>query len=297
MRARLPGGAGAGAPEDEMLEAFPRARRAPWRRRWTGREHVVLWFEHDLYDQLQLLQVLDAIPGRPPGATWRLILVGVVPGPPGVRRPRRALPLPELAEPVAAAHTPAARAAGPGSARVGTLPRGDLDGLADEAGAADDGLPHLGPALARLLQEVPGPDGLGRTERELLAAVASGAHTAGEAFVEAAAREEAPFLGDGSAFARMEALAAAPHPLLEAGGERIGPTTPVRITDRGRAVLAGEAAHAPPAESERWLGGARLLVTSSKTGAKRRNLQRGPVYVVSTAAVCPGSRMRTPPRA
>ena len=147
----------------------------------------------------------------------------------------------------------------------GRFRAGDLGGLADEAGAADDGLPHLGPALGRLLQEVPGADGLGRTERELLAAVGRGARTAGEAFVDAAAREEAPFLGDGSAFARLEALAAPPRALVEAG-RRIGPKTPVRLTDRGRAVLAGEAVHAPPPEHERWLGGARVAATSSATG-------------------------------
>ena len=32
-------------------------------------EEVVLWFEHDLYDQLQLLQILDWLSRQDPGAT------------------------------------------------------------------------------------------------------------------------------------------------------------------------------------------------------------------------------------
>jgi hypothetical protein len=251
------------APEDETLEVF-RARDERLAQALDRREHVVLWFEHDLYDQLQLLQVLDAIPGDRRGDV-EAILVGSFPGRPAFAG------LGELSAPELLSLWPQRTALRPEQlARArrawARFRAGDLGGLTDETGAADDGLPHLGPALGRLLEEVPGADGLGRTERELVAAVGHGAGTAGEAFVEAAAREEAPFLGDGSAFARLEGLAAPPDPLLQAGLERIGPTTPVRLTDRGRAVLAGEAVHAPPAGRERWLGGARLLVTSSKTG-------------------------------
>jgi hypothetical protein len=96
--------------------------------------------------------------------------------------------------------------------------------------------------------------------------VERGARTAGEAFVDASRREEAPFLGDGSAFARLQALAAPPHPLVEADGERIGAATRVRLTDRGRGVLAGAAVHTPPAGQQRWLGGARLLAGASHPG-------------------------------
>jgi hypothetical protein len=144
---------------------------------------------------------------------------------------------------------------------------GDLDGLDEEARAPDDGLPHLGAALARLLQEVPGPDGLGRTERELLAALSRGATTAGEAFTDAADREEARFLGDASAFARLDAMAAPPRALVEAGPGSIGPATSVGLTSLGRSVLAGEAAWSPPPGRERWLGGARLDPRTSANGA------------------------------
>src|SRR3954470_10101532 len=34
-----------------------------------GHEPVILWFEHDLYDQLQLIQVIDALDGTADVAT------------------------------------------------------------------------------------------------------------------------------------------------------------------------------------------------------------------------------------
>jgi hypothetical protein len=248
------------AGEDETLEVL-RARDERLAQALAGSEHVVLWFEHDLYDQLQLLQVLDAIPDDRAGAV-EAILVGSFPGRPGFAGLGE-LSAPELASlwprraPLRAEQRARARRA------WGRFRAGDLEGLADEARAAEDGLPHLGPALTRLLEEVPGPDGLGRTERELLAAVGRGAGTAGEAFVGASRHEEAPFLGDASAFVRLEALAAPPHSLVEAGPGPVGPATPVRLTARGQAVLAGEAVHMPPEGQERWLGGARLQAGAS----------------------------------
>src|SRR5262245_36144294 len=44
-------------------------------------DEVVLWFEHDLYDQLQLLQILDWFSGQSHGKTaLSLICVGSFPG-------------------------------------------------------------------------------------------------------------------------------------------------------------------------------------------------------------------------
>jgi hypothetical protein len=220
----------------------------------AAREPVVLWFEHDLYDQLQVLQVLDAV-GDVDGV--ELILVGSFPGRPSFAGlgelsagelvtlwPSRQ-PLRDEQRGLAARVWAAFRA-------------GDLAALRREAALADPGLPHLGPALARLLEELPGEDGLPRTERQLLQAVAAGASTAGEAFVAAGRMEEPPFMGDASAFWRLAAMARAPSPPVILDGDPVEPRTPVRITSPGRAILAGEASYIRPAGDERWLGGARV---------------------------------------
>jgi hypothetical protein len=242
-----------GLPAEKVL-ADLRARDERLARALAAGEPVVLWFEHDLYDQLQLIQVLDAVGD---GDGVELILVGSFPGRPSFaglgeldadelaglwpsRRPLRA----EQRERAVRAWA-AFRA-------------GDLAALRREAAATDAGLPHLGPALARLLEELPGQDGLPRTERQLLRAVAAGASTAGAAFVAAGRMEEAPFMGDASAFWRLAAMARAPSPPVILDADPVEPRTTVRITARGRAILAGEASYIRPADDERWLGGARL---------------------------------------
>src|SRR6185369_3265595 len=55
LRAKFIAGAGWGA-EAQVAEQF--ALRDALLRAADGRAEVVLWFEHDLYDQLQLIQLL-----------------------------------------------------------------------------------------------------------------------------------------------------------------------------------------------------------------------------------------------
>jgi hypothetical protein len=119
-------------------------------------------------------------------------------------------------------------------------------------------LRFLAAAFDRLAREYPSTrDGLSLTERRLLAAVASGAETAGQAFVWGAAREARPFLGDTWAFAAIGRLAGARQPL-------IGAETPidrharVKLTGTGADVLAGTADHVDLNGIDRWIGGVHL---------------------------------------
>jgi uncharacterized protein DUF1835 len=240
---------------EEQVLAHLRARDERLARALAEGEPVVLWFEHDLYDQLQVLEVLTAIGARD---GIELILVGAFPG-----HPRFAglgeLTAEELAR-LWPARTPLRPVQHERAERAWTAFRaGDLAALRAEAAATDDaGLPHLGAALERLLDELPGDDGLPRTERQLLRAVAGGAATAGEAFVAAARMEEAPFLGDASAFWRLTHMARAPSAPLTVDGDPVGRRTPTRITEFGCAILAGDASYIRPPGEQRWLGGARL---------------------------------------
>ena len=210
-------------------------------------ERVVLWFEHDLYDQLQLLQILAGLPDRSVGV--ELICVGSFPGRPGFAGlgeldPDELASLWPVRTPVVGEHVRAARAAWD----VFRAP--DPRGLARAAAAPDERLPYVAPALRRLLEELPGArDGLSRTERQLLAAVAAGARTREQAFLAAAASEEAPFLGDATAFDRLDELAQGPHPLV---------TGALALTDAGAEVLAGRADRVALNGFDRWLGGVHL---------------------------------------
>src|SRR6185436_13809586 len=49
--------AGPGLPDEELRASF--AERDRTLAAFRDHDEVVLWFEHDLYDQLQLLQLLD----------------------------------------------------------------------------------------------------------------------------------------------------------------------------------------------------------------------------------------------
>ena len=90
-------------------------------------------------------------------------------------------------------------------------------------------------AFDRLGREYPWTrDGLSLTERRLLAAIAEGAATAGEAFVRGAARESRPYLGDTWAFAAIERLARAEVPLLAAGAGAVDRHAAVALTEAGR---------------------------------------------------------------
>src|SRR4051812_32633172 len=178
-----------GPPAAAEIEADLRARDGRLGAALEDGEPVVLWFEHDLYDQLQLIQILAGLPDRP--AAVELICIGAFPGRPGFAglgelEPDELASLWPVRTPVTGAHVRAARAAW--DVFRGTDPRA----LARAAATPDERLPFLAPALRRLLEELPGArDGLGRTERALLAAVAAGASTREQAFLAVMASEEA----------------------------------------------------------------------------------------------------------
>ena len=245
------------------VEAGLRARDERMAAAVESGERVVLWFEHDLYDQLQLLQILAGLSDRPIGV--ELICVGSFPGRPdfhglGELEPDELGSLWPVRAPVTNEHVRAARAGW--DAFRGT----DPSALARMAATPDARLPFLAAALRRLLEELPGVrDGLARTERQLLAAIAVGARTRERAFVEAAASEEAPFLGDATAFERLDELAGGPQPLLTAGPE-------LALTAAGVDVLAGRADRVALNGFDRWLGGLHLR---AEDGLWRWDAERG----------------------
>jgi hypothetical protein len=224
---------------------------------------AVLWFEHDLYDQLQLVQVLDRIAAMDRSAT-RLTLtseaafIGTLP-PDRIRR------LFDSRGPVTAEVLETGRLAW----AAFTAP--EPEALARLASRVFDGLPFLGSALTRLLEEYPAPgSGLGRTERQALEAVDAGADSPAAAFAANQAREEALFMGDSSFWLRLDGLLQAARPLLRWAEEAPASFPPasgddhrffdcrLALTDAGRATLDGALDAIAVNGIDRWIGGVRL---------------------------------------
>ncbi|MET0396958.1 MAG: DUF1835 domain-containing protein, partial [Longimicrobiaceae bacterium] len=207
--------AGGRATPDEVL-ADLEARDAALAAAAGGGE-VVLWFEHDLYDQLQLLQVLDRLgDGDTAGARVSLVCIGEFPGVEpfhglGQLTAEQLASLYPGRAPVTAGQRALARAAW--AAFRAPDPTELERVLAGDTGA----LPFLRGALLRHLEQFPAVgDGLARTERQVLEAVAAGAATPGEIFVADQAREERVFMGDTTLWGYVAGLAAGPEPLLRA---------------------------------------------------------------------------------
>jgi hypothetical protein len=213
-------------------------------RGWRDHDEVVLWFEHDLYDQLQLLQLLDYFASET-GAAGRVSLVqaDTYLGP---LAPERLAELFPSRQPVSAEQLQF-------GADAWAAFREPEPSKVAEFGARSE-LPYVAPAFRRLLEEFPStPNGLGRTQRQMLEAIeAGGRMTLWAAFMESQKREEAFFLGDSSFFAYARELASCPNPLLSIHDGQVS------ITEAGKLVRAGHADHIELNGIDRWIGGVHL---------------------------------------
>jgi hypothetical protein len=221
----------------------------------------VLWFEADLYDQLQIAQILGALGdlGVAPGRIT-LVCIGEYPGIAhfgglGQLEPGQFPGLLEAATPLTAG------ALDLGAAAWAALRAADPGGLGPVAASRSRELRFLGEAFDRLSREYPSTrDGLSLTERRILAATPEGGSPAGAVFARLGEREARPFLGDLWYFRIVTRLAAAPVPLLQldpAGGPATAGTG-LRPTAAGRRVLQGEADHVALNGIDRWVGGVHL---------------------------------------
>jgi len=231
---------------DDILADF--RRRDARLRQSHDDEDVVLWFEHDLYDQLQLVQVLDWF-GAPLRRPTRLTLicharfVSLCSDEELHRDFEARAPVTDEQLGLAADAWAAVRAPTP-------------EPVIDLLNTDTDALPFVRGALLRFLEELPARDGLARSERQLLAAVADGATTVGDAFRRAQELETPKYLGDTS-FERYAArLMRGPVPLLRAEGEALA------LTEAGRAVLEEREDRIRINGIHRWWGGVRLTSES-----------------------------------
>jgi hypothetical protein len=208
-------------------------------------DEVVLWFEHDLYDQLQLLQVLDWFADaerRPPRLTLICHDRYVSLADDDTLRADFAARAPVQTAQFHLARTAWEAFRAPTPARLSQL----LD-------ADTSALPFLHAAVERLLEEYPGVGhGLSRSEHQIVRVIPPEGLARAEAFRETQQMEDPFYLGDGSFFRYLERLASGQAPLLRFEDDR------VFLTDAGRAVDAGQQDRITLCGFNGWLGGVRL---------------------------------------
>lgn len=243
-------------PDSQLLQAL------------RDRQQVVLWFEHDLYDQLQLLDVL-ALASLADGVP-EMIVVGSFPGKPSFRGLGE-LTADELEtlwpSRVTASRDTLAAAASAWDA----LRRPEPAELAALARRGVPRLPFLGQALCRLLEELPSPhDGLSGTERRALRAIATGATKPAAAFRAEQDLEDAPFLGDAWFYRTLSVLGRGEPRLIETqDGEPLPAAPPLgdahafaalslRLTPAGEQVLSQQADRVRLLGVDRWVGGTHI---------------------------------------
>lgn len=214
-------------------------------RRANEFDEIVLWFEHDLYDQLHVLQILAVLQEQGLGAGSVQIIqsdnyLGLLSADEIMALyPKRRFLTSVMAEGAAGAW------------------RGFTSDSPDRMYASAQeryvGFPFLNAALRRLCEEYPATgSGVSRTQKHVLEACAGGARQKEEIFRRSQAREEASFLGDSACFAHIDDLCAQPAPLLTEldGG--------YELTVLGRRVLAGDADWLEYQPLDRWIGGTHL---------------------------------------
>jgi redox-sensitive transcriptional activator SoxR len=214
---------------------------------------VVLWFEHDLYDQLQLIDALAL--ARENGVAPELIVVDIYLG---------TLQADELADLWPARREATTETLEQASAAWDAFRAPEPRALAELAAHDSPDLPFLAPALRRQLEELPATrDGLSRTERQALRVIADGAPTPAAAFVASQKLEDAVFLGDAWFYRTLTGLSELvettereplpPPPPLSDGN--VFARLPVRLTKSGERVLRGEEDRVERLGIDRWVGG------------------------------------------
>ena len=228
-------------------------------------DRIELWFEHDLYDQLQILQVLDML-----SRFGRINNVFIIQAPTylGMQTPANIGRFEELGLPVLD------RMFAFASRAWQAFVSGGPDAFDDLRREPIPGFPFMGQALLRMLQELPGSEGLSRTERQILYCLNRGVNKPGMLFAQVLNMEEAAFLGDASFFKILSALQHCPRPALtglpqsfrariiaNAAERKEFITAPLHITEFGKALLDGKADFLSENGLHRWWGGFELTTS------------------------------------
>jgi len=229
-------------------------------------DELVLWYEHDLFDQLNLIQVLSRIARTVPStASVSLICLGSFPGRAafkglGELTPLELAPLFDTRQRVSHVHTLIAERAW--VAFRSPDPRRLEDVLLTDTSA----LPFLAAALQRHLEEFPSTrNGLARTEEQVMSLAQAGPIDVWTAFARLHDLETAFFIADASFRHLVQGLAFTSPSLVTLDvqfdtSDQL-PHGMIWLTDTGQDVLRGETDRVRRCGVERWLGGVHLKVS------------------------------------
>lgn len=226
-------------------------------------DELVLWYEHDLFDQLNLAQLLTWIrPRLPESKPVTLICIGEFPGRPdfkglGELEAHELAPLLDSRQPVTAAQYDVSERAW---RAFGASTPEALDMLRHSDTSA---MPFMSDALTRLLQEYPWTrDGLSRTERRLLELAQGDGISLLKAFPRMHQGERMYHVSDLTLAGMADDLARTTPPLvtIDRSNQRAGRALDVHValTDAGRSTLAGHMDRVALCGVDRWLGGVHL---------------------------------------
>lgn len=219
-------------------------------------EKVILCFEHDLYDQLQLLEILSYLSH----VSFDLLKLSMIctENYLGRQSAEEMAALKQYEAPVTVAQMELAVDAWKAFRCATPF---EWSALLNEDTSA---LPFLQGTVLRMLEEYPSSyNGLSRTQNDILDIVAQGEKSVGKIFAAQQEREERIFLGD-TVFADIvnEMMSEDASLLTSQWGDRINPpfipVKKVQITAYGLEVLSGEQQWLEKCQINKWLGGVHL---------------------------------------
>jgi len=230
--------------DSEWPRSAPAEMELAWRdTALAGHDEIALWFEHDLFDQLQLIQILDRVRGT--ASKVHLISTDRYLGP---------MSGADLAALWPSRHIVSDAEFDVAEAAWSAFCSPDPMAIEDLLGSDTSALPFLAGALRRHLQQFPSVEGgLARTERQILQSALAAQHTFATLFPAEQKMEERIFMGDAALRRWIRGLTDCRHPLLSAQDGVY------RVTNLGREALTGTADHVRLSGINRWLGGVHLL--------------------------------------
>ncbi len=230
---------------EDLGDSYWRLARAP-----KEYKRIVLWFEHDLYDQAAIARILASFATRKKLPVVELIQIE---GALGQLPPNQLLKLWPKRKRVDQGQIAQAKAAWQALCAETPEPLMALT----KKGTGD--LPFMKAALVRHLQELPWTtDGLSFTEREALKALAKGPLSVSEIFSVTQKRDPQAFMGDLFFWSVVRDLIEAPKPpvSVSAGTSRLGwPKRVLKLTAVGKALIDGKLDWQATEPLDRWVGG------------------------------------------